>query len=107
MPVGKFQFTGGEPSTHTRQGSSGKPVHYKFCANCATTLCAEITAGNFYSVGAATLNDNNAFMPKMGILQRQPRNGRFSHKTYLIMNTFPKVRTVEAYLRSGLILIKW
>ncbi|MCE2596880.1 GFA family protein [Motilimonas cestriensis] len=61
-----FKFTKGAPSTYTRAGNSGKDVNYKFCGTCSTTLCAEVTAGNFYSVSATSLK-NNKFNPKMSI----------------------------------------
>ena len=64
-PVNKFKFTKGTPSIFTRIGNSGKKVNLNFCRDCGTTLCAEITVGNFYSVGASTLSDNNRFSPKM------------------------------------------
>ena len=67
VPVGKFNFTKGTPSTFTRIGDSGKEVNLKFCSDCGTTLCAEITVGNFYSVAASTLSDSNGFSPKMAI----------------------------------------
>jgi hypothetical protein len=67
VPVDKFKFTKGIPSTYTRLGDSGKEVIYQFCSECGTTLCAEIILGNFYSVGASTLRDNNHFAPKMAI----------------------------------------
>ncbi|WP_434341033.1 GFA family protein [Motilimonas cestriensis] len=61
-----FEFTKGAPSTYTRAGNSGKDVNYKFCGTCSTALCAEVTAGNFYSVSATSLK-NNKFNPKMSI----------------------------------------
>ena len=67
VPVDRFKFTKGIPSKFTRIGDSGKDVNYKFCSDCGTTLCAEVTVGNFHSVGASTLNDNNHFSPKMAI----------------------------------------
>ncbi|MDN4502506.1 GFA family protein [Alteromonadaceae bacterium BrNp21-10] len=61
-----FNFIKGTPSTYSRVGDSGKKVNYQFCGSCSTTLCAEITVGNFYSVSATSLK-NNKFSPKMSI----------------------------------------
>lgn len=66
VPKDNFNFTKGTPSTYTRTGDSGKAVHYRFCGICSTALCAEVTAGNFYSVSATSLK-NNKFTPKMAI----------------------------------------
>ena len=66
VPKDSFKFTNGAPSTYSRNGSSGKAVNYQFCGRCSTALCAEITAGNFYSVSATTLK-NHRFTPKMSI----------------------------------------
>jgi hypothetical protein len=66
VPKDNFKFTKGTPSTYTRAGDSGKDVNYKFCGTCSTALCAEVTAGNFYSVSATSLK-NNKFNPKMSI----------------------------------------
>ena len=63
----KLTFTKGEPATFTRSGSSGKPVHKKFCGTCGTTLCSDFTAGGFYSVGASVLDQNKEFAPEMAI----------------------------------------
>ena len=60
-------FSKGEPETFTRLGSSGKPVHKKFCGSCGTTLCSDFTAGGFYSVAASILDQKNDFSPRMAI----------------------------------------
>lgn len=60
-------FTKGKPQTFTRQGSTGNPVHKKFCGSCGTAVCSEITAANFYTVAASALKDNNRFTPQMAI----------------------------------------
>lgn len=67
VAMDNLTFTKGEPSTFTRLGSSGKPVHKKFCGTCGTTLCSDFTAGGFYSVAASVLDQSNAFSPKMAI----------------------------------------
>jgi hypothetical protein len=61
-----FKLTTGTPSSYTRVGDSGKEVNYLFCDTCSTALCAEVTAGDFYSVSATSL-ENNKFTPKMSI----------------------------------------
>ena len=67
VPIDKFTFSKGEPTKFTRIGDSGKEVNHYFCDQCGTTVCAEITVGNFYSVAASTLNNNNEFTPNMAI----------------------------------------
>lgn len=66
VPKDNFKYTKGSPSRYTRTGASGKPVHYQFCGTCSMALCAEVIAGNFYSVSAASLK-NNTFSPRMAI----------------------------------------
>lgn len=66
VPKDHFKWLKGTPTTYTRIGDSGKAVNYQFCGTCSTVLCAEVTAGHFYSVSATSLK-NNAFSPKMSI----------------------------------------
>jgi len=66
VPSDKFKFTKGNPSTYTRKGDSGKDMHHKFCRDCGSTLAADVTAGNFYSVAASTLIECE-FTPAMAI----------------------------------------
>ncbi len=66
VPKDKLRFTKGEPSTYTRLGDSGKDMHHKFCAKCATTICVEVTVGNFYSVAASSMDDCQ-YRPSMAI----------------------------------------
>ena len=61
-----FKFTKGTLLSYSRTGNSGKAVNYHFCGTCSTVLCAEVTAGNFFSVSATSLK-NNTFTPKMSI----------------------------------------
>lgn len=60
-----FTFTKGMPATFARIGDSGQETHYKFCQNCGTTVCAEVTVGNFYSISASTLHDKENLRPAM------------------------------------------
>lgn len=66
VPNDKLTFTKGEPATYTRVGSSGKDMHHKFCGACGTTLCVDVTIGNFYSVAASTL-DQCDYRPQISI----------------------------------------
>ncbi|GLR71627.1 GFA family protein [Agaribacter marinus] len=66
VPKDDLKFTKGTPTLYTRTGDSGNAVNYQFCGTCSTVLCAEVTAGNFYSVSATSLK-NNQFDPKMSI----------------------------------------
>lgn len=61
-----LKFIKGTTSTYSRIGDSGKAVNYVFCSTCATVLCAEVTAGDFYSVSATSLK-SNGFLPGMSI----------------------------------------
>ena len=67
VPIDKFYFTKGTPKKFTRLGDGGHDVIHNFCDECGTTICAEITLGNFYSVAVSTLIENNHFSPKMAI----------------------------------------
>jgi len=60
-----FVFLKGMPSVYSRIGDSGQATNYNFCKNCGTTVCAEITVGNFYSISASTLDDNEVEIPAM------------------------------------------
>ena len=62
-----LEFTEGEPRTFTRSGSSGMPVHKKFCGTCGTTMGIDVVAGGFYSVAASLLDQKNEFSPTMAI----------------------------------------
>ncbi|MFC3120284.1 GFA family protein [Agaribacter flavus] len=66
IPKDNFTFTKGTPLLYSRVGDSGKAVNYHFCDSCSTVLCAEVTAGNFYSVAATSLK-KNTYTPKMSI----------------------------------------
>jgi hypothetical protein len=67
VSVEKLSFTKGTPSTYTRLGDSGKDMNHKFCSQCGSTLCAEVTVADFYSVAASTLTSPHNFLPKMSI----------------------------------------
>ncbi len=66
VPTDKFKITKGLASSYTRIADSGHEVHHNFCSNCGTTVCAEITVANFYSVPATALIKHN-FSPTMAI----------------------------------------
>ena len=66
VPKDNLKFTKGTPSTYSRVGDSGQDVNYLFCGICSTVLCAEVKAGNFYSVSAPSLR-HDMFTPKMSI----------------------------------------
>ena len=67
VPTDRLTFTRGEPETFTRTGSSGMPVHKRFCGACGTTLGSEFTAGGFYSIAASVLDQTADFSPRMAI----------------------------------------
>ena len=70
VPAAKFSFTNGKPARFSRLGESGEAVIHHFCPDCGTTLCAEVTVADIYSVAASTLTDNNRFSPNMAIYAR-------------------------------------
>ncbi len=63
----QFRFTQGETETHTRPGSSGNDVHHHYCPECGTTVCADITVGKFFTIGAPMFDDSEQFTPKLAI----------------------------------------
>jgi hypothetical protein len=67
IPLDNLSFTKGSPSTYTRLGDSEKAMNHKFCSHCGTTLCVEVTVGNFYSVAVSTLKEANQFSPNICI----------------------------------------
>ena len=63
-----FKFTGeGKTKTHTRKGSSGADVHHHYCPECGVTVCADITVGKFFTIGAPTFDEHDDFTPNMAI----------------------------------------
>jgi len=67
FPQEKFKITAGVPSTYTRKGDSGKEMHHLFCPHCGVMVAAEVTVGNFYSVGVSTLDHESGLTPSMAI----------------------------------------
>jgi hypothetical protein len=63
----QLKFDQGAPTIFTRQGDSGQDINHMFCSCCGTTLCVEVTIGNFYSVAVPTLHDQHNLVPKMAI----------------------------------------
>ena len=88
-----LRFTEGEPQTFTRSGSSGMPVHKKFCGTCGTcgtTLCSDFTAGSFYSVAASVLDQKNKFTPRMAIFTASAVDWAVYPEGVPRFDTFPK-----------------
>lgn len=67
FPKDKFNVTAGSPSIYTRKGDSGKDMNHLFCTHCGVMVAAEVTAGNFYSVGVSTLHQVSGLVPSMAI----------------------------------------
>jgi len=63
----KLTITQGNPSTYTRKGDSGQDINHLFCATCGTTVCVEVTVGNFYSVAVSSLHGDHQITPNMAI----------------------------------------
>ena len=52
-----FSFLAGhEPATYARKGASGKDVLHHYCPKCGVNVCANITAGGFYTVAATSVD---------------------------------------------------
>ncbi|WP_027706777.1 GFA family protein [Zooshikella ganghwensis] len=67
VPKEKLTFTKGQPTLYTRLGDSGKDMIHNICGHCGTTLCIEVTVGNFYSVSASTLDNHENLKPNIAI----------------------------------------
>ncbi|RLA48639.1 MAG: hypothetical protein DRR04_05235 [Gammaproteobacteria bacterium] len=65
--VDNLKIVSGNPTVFTRKGDSGKNMNYMFCEKCGTTICVEVTLGNFYSVAVSTLDNTDNFAPSMAI----------------------------------------
>lgn len=65
FPLNNFKIIEGDYSKYTRKGASGQDVEYLFCSNCGVTVCGEVKAGKFYSVGVPTLDEDSAISPAM------------------------------------------
>ena len=83
-------FSKGTPATLTRTGSTGKPVHKKFCGSCGTTLCSDFTAGGFYSVAASVLDQKNEFSPEMAIFTASAADWAVFPDNVPKFDTFPE-----------------
>lgn len=60
-------FTGKETKTYTRKGSSGNDVHVHYCPDCGSTICLNITVGNFFSIAAPSFDSSESFAPKLAM----------------------------------------
>ena len=68
IPHANFSFVAGKgPATHSRVGGSGQPVHHHFCPHCGVNICADITAGQFYTVTATSIDGGWPNKPKAAI----------------------------------------
>ncbi|NRA53819.1 MAG: GFA family protein [Gammaproteobacteria bacterium] len=54
-------------TSFTREGDSGQDLNHLFCSNCGTTVCVDVTVGNFYSVAVSTIKSDQTFTPSMAI----------------------------------------
>lgn len=65
---GDFAFTQGhEAATFTRKGASGKDVHHHFCSTCGVNVCADMTAGGFYTITATSIDGGWNGKPRAAI----------------------------------------
>ncbi len=90
VPTGKFKFITGKASCFTRKGDSGKDLNSLFCPDCGTTLCAEVTLGNFYSVSASSLTEPHNLTPQMLIYTESAPNWAVFPDNVPKYDTLPK-----------------
>ncbi len=63
-----FTFNEGfEPATFTRKGASGRDVNHHFCSTCGVNVCADMTAGGFYTVTATSIDGGWPRKPRAAI----------------------------------------
>ena len=65
VPKDNLTFTKAKPSSFIRTGDSGKTVEHLFCGNCGTNLAGFAEIGNFYSLAASSIENEEQFAPQM------------------------------------------
>ncbi|WP_234493811.1 GFA family protein [Vibrio maritimus] len=84
-----FKFTGAETKIYTRKGSTGADVHNHFCPDCGVTVCADITAGNLFTINGPSFDSSAHLAPKMAIFTASAPNWAVLPSDIPIFKTFP------------------
>ncbi|WP_169902880.1 GFA family protein [Paraferrimonas sedimenticola] len=84
-----FAFTGESPKVHTRTGSSGKPVHHHYCGKCGVNVCADITAGQFFTISAPSFDSPQEFKASMAIFTASAKNWAVLPTDIPVFDNFP------------------
>lgn len=56
-----------DSSPFSRKGASGGDVHHHFCPTCGVNVCADMTAGPFYTVAGTSVGGGWTSKPKAAI----------------------------------------
>lgn len=65
---GSLQFSGDVPATYEDRGSSGQPVHRRFCAKCGSPIFSQVDAtADLDWLKAGTLDDTSWVQPQAAV----------------------------------------
>lgn len=65
---GSLQFSGDIPATYEDRGSSGRPVHRRFCAKCGSPIVSQVDASaDLDWLKAGTLDDASWVRPQAAV----------------------------------------
>ena len=68
IPKGSLQYTGETPATYEDTGTSGLPVHRRFCATCGSPIVSEVEATPTLDwLKAGTLDDMSWVKPEVSV----------------------------------------
>lgn len=68
IPKGSLEYTGDLPATYQDKGSSGLPVHRRFCAKCGSPIVSEVAATPKLDwLKSGTLDDKSWLQPQVSI----------------------------------------
>ena len=68
IPKGSLRYLGDTPATYEDTGSSGMPVHRRFCSKCGSPIVSEVEATPGLDwLKAGTLDDRSWLQPQVGI----------------------------------------
>ena len=68
IPKGSLEYLGDVPATYEDRGSSGLPVHRRFCAKCGSPIVSEVDATPTLDwLKAGTLDDTSWVQPQSSI----------------------------------------
>ena len=65
---GSLQFSGDQPTTYEDRGSSGLPVHRRFCARCGSPIFSQVDSSPQLDwLKAGTLDDTSWVQPQLAV----------------------------------------